>query len=336
MKIALIGWYGHNNAGDDRILFALRSFFQSHDFLITSGFKDALERIDQINQCDYVLIGGGGLILRGTGQYSGLIDRIKPRMSCVGISIEALHKDNIDFIDAIKQKAEIIYVRDLNSCVLLGANQKVIVGPDLTFLYPYDPKKLSHKEICGLNLREWHYANLEHLGKLSTGIKHLDKRFPKLKKFYPFSKWEPERLVRTLGRLFVSVLPIPLYTEPNRNNDIKILKNYFNDVPTTFSTDTYNQARYFIGMRLHSLIFACQMGIPFLSLSYQPKNKEFCKSIGLNASVNLYNLNNLEYLIKNMKENYFEIREHLLDYTSEQNKHAWKIMRDISKVVLFK
>jgi len=45
--------------------------------------------------------------------------------------------------------------------------------------------------------------------------------------------------------------------------------------PTEFTIVDLQACRYIVGMRLHALIFACQAAIPFLSLSYQPKNEGF-------------------------------------------------------------
>ncbi len=33
-------------------------------------------------------------------------------------------------------------------------------------------------------------------------------------------------------------------------------------------------------MRLHGIVFAYMLGIPFLSIAYDPKNQNFCESIG--------------------------------------------------------
>src|SRR4051794_3592764 len=82
MRIGLIGWYGRQNAGDERILHAIRVAFSRHDVLPTNSFDHAWSIIDELNRCDLVLLGGGGLILRGFGVYAGLIGAIKPRFAC--------------------------------------------------------------------------------------------------------------------------------------------------------------------------------------------------------------------------------------------------------------
>jgi polysaccharide pyruvyl transferase WcaK-like protein len=312
-------------------LFSLQHFFNGHDFLVTSGFDDAFRKIEELNQCDYVIIGGGGLVLRGFGRYSALIDGLKPNFGCVGISVEAVHEDNRTFIDTIKAKADFIYVRDLNSQFLLQNQPKVVVGPDLSYLYPFEPIEPTKRESCGVNLRNWHYANVEYGGRLYQWLVYLDRRIPHFQRFYPFQKWQPQKLITSLHKRFKSILPLPLYTESKRKNDVKELQRYFDSVPTSFSPDLFNKTRYLVGMRLHSLIFASQVGIPFLSLSYQPKNVEFCKSIQLDCSVDLFDISRIDNRLEYLREYYSEIRSHLLEFTNQKRKHAWELMNSISR-----
>ncbi len=331
MKIGIIGWYGHENAGDERLLLTLRRFYKGNEFLIASGLDDASRKIDDINCCDYVLLGGGGLILRGFGRYAEFIEKLRPKFGCVGISVEAVHRDNEAFIDAIKTKADFIYVRDVNSQTLLECHPKVVVGPDLSYLYPFKLVEPKREECCGLNLRHWHYAKAEYGGRLYRSLVSLDKRFSNFKRIYPFTKWEPGRLVTNLRNRFDTVFPLPLYTEGYRKNDIKELQHFFRNVPLSFSPHLFNEIRYLVGMRLHSLIFASQMGIPFLSLSYQPKNVEFCKSIQMDCSIDLFNMSGLHERLEYLKEHYDEIRAHLIEFSNQQKKLAWETMNLLSQ-----
>ena len=55
MKLGIIGWYGHSNLGDERILYCLKKNFSHHDIVVFHGLNDAYKRIDLVNKCDYVL-----------------------------------------------------------------------------------------------------------------------------------------------------------------------------------------------------------------------------------------------------------------------------------------
>ena len=154
-RIGVIGWYGHGNAGDERILACLRRLFDGDELLPTHSLKDALERLEDLNRCDYVLFGGGGLVLQRTGRYATLFERLEPPFSCVGLGVEFRDPDNQDLLEVLKDRAEFIHVRDTDSCARLERHAKVITGTDLTFLYPFDVAPWSTTPSCALNLRRW-------------------------------------------------------------------------------------------------------------------------------------------------------------------------------------
>jgi hypothetical protein len=94
MRLGLIGWYGHENAGDERILYCLRRLFAGKDLLVTQGFDDALRRLPDLDRCDFVVLGGGGLILRGCNRYARIFESVKTRFGCLGLGVETRHPDN--------------------------------------------------------------------------------------------------------------------------------------------------------------------------------------------------------------------------------------------------
>ena len=132
MKIGIIGYYGKGNIGDERILHCLRLFLKKHEihsFTITSN-----ERIDKINSCDYVLVGGGGLLLRRANQFYGLLSKITKPIGVVGIGVDSMNNDMAKTVDFLLEKSDFFIVRDKESRELLSNHPKVKVGPDLTFL----------------------------------------------------------------------------------------------------------------------------------------------------------------------------------------------------------
>ena len=315
MRLGLIGWYGHKNVGDERILYCIKRFFSNYEFYITSGWQDAKYKINELNKCDYILIGGGGLILRNIGQHTSLINNLKKPFGLLGVSVEAKDKSMEDFLETIKQKAEFILVRDSQSRKCLDNHYKVIVGPDLTFLYPLDIANEVKEDICGLNLRDWYYWSGTLHGPYYNLMKTLNVKFPFIKCLYPFKKWEPSRTVMCIRNNFKYVLPMPFYFEANTLNDHDVMSRYFQNVPQTFKPDIYNSIHYLIGMRFHSIVFATQCGVPFISLSYQPKNAEFCSGMGLDIlSMDIYEMNKLVDKIEYVKNNYDRIRRHLISY----------------------
>lgn len=333
MRIGLIGWYGHANAGDERILYCLRRFLSGDEIYVTSGLGDAYTKIQELNRCDYVLLGGGGLILRGFGVYADLIRQIRPRLGCVGISVEAAHKDNCELVEVLKHKAEFILVRDEESRKLLGNGGKVQVGPDLSFLYPFELAEPVRADSCGINLRNWYYWRCEHLSPRYYVMRWLDDRFSMLSRFYPFTRWRPEEAFQILEDSFAELVPLPLYTEKGTENDSDVLRCFFGSTEQTFSADAYRACRYVVGMRLHASIFACQMGIPFLSLAYMPKNWEFCRAAGMERfCLGLFDLSELRSKVAEMKASAVSVREMLVDFRRDQEREIHSIMTEIRKV----
>ena len=336
MKIAIIGWYKHNNAGDERILYCLKKFFHQHEIFVFDAFEEALQLIDEVNKCDFVLIGGGSLILRNRNKYVELIDKIKPAMGCVGIGIEAYHQDNAEFINAIKEKSEFIIVRDERSQSFLNYDKKVICAPDLTFLYPAEIIEVSQNEICSLNLIKINFWKADKEVKSIFNdfmkiVNKFNKIFPLIENIYPLPKWQASKTVKSIKKNFSEIIPAPLYFENHNQNDYYALSEFFDNCPNRFSFDLYKNTKYSIAMRLHSIIFSCQMGIPFISLSYSPKNSEFCKSIEMSDfSIDIYNLSNLEAAAVKIKEDYSNIREKLLYYREKNQLEINQVMNNIA------
>ena len=78
-------------------------------------------------------------------------------------------------------------------------------------------------------------------------------------------------------------------------------------------------------MRLHGLIFACQTGIPFVSLSYQPKNRAICKDLRLAwASVELGDDDALDAALRSLIARGKELRTELLERPEENVQCRWK------------
>src|SRR6185369_2005936 len=166
MKLAVIGFYGHGNPGDDRILYCLRQLFQKHEVIPINGFAGMRSQRELVNSCDYVFFGGGGVVQRGTGIHAPIFRDLRPPFACLGISVEAVHGDNAALLSVLHEKSNFILVRDERSAKAFGPSNKVVVGPDLTFLYPYAPSDLKNGDsnVCGLNLLPWGFWPFQYKG----------------------------------------------------------------------------------------------------------------------------------------------------------------------------
>ena len=334
MKLGVIGWYGHSNFGDERMLYCIKKIFSGHNFLISKNWNDAREKINELNKCDYILIGGGGLILRNIFNQMDFFQSLKKPFALIGISVEANHDNMNSFFHMIKEKAEFILVRDKQSKKYLGNHYKVIVGPDLTFLYPFDIVNEVKDDICGFNLRYWFFWKAQLHGNFHNLMIKMNNMFSIFKNIYPLKKWEPDKAVKIIKRNFKHIIPVTFYSEKDAINDYIILAQYFKNVSPLFDISLYDKIRYLVGMRYHSIVFAVQCGVPFISLSYQPKSKKFCSDIDLNMlSVDIFNLNELEDTIYYIKDNYHEIRNHIISYREEAIKDIKYIFSSISSLI---
>lgn len=334
MKIGVIGWYGHDNAGDERILTCLRRLFVGHELLVFGELGVANAQIPRLNQCDFVLFGGGGLILRGTGQFAALFEQLHCPFGCIGISVEAVHRDNRDLIAILRDRATFIYVRDKESARIFAQPTKVLTGPDLTFLYPYPIVDAVAEDTCGVNLRAWRFWPGEHRGFFDQCMGKLNQQVENLYSKYPLPKWSPAYAAEIAKKYFSALIPISLYNEPNTATDASVLQHYFSGVYAQFTDHSYDACRYFIGMRLHALIYACQKGIPFISLSYQPKNVVFCHELGMKQlSVDIYHTERLIAAIAYLKDNHRTLRDKMITYRNQAHLEVWAAAKHMLDVM---
>ena len=83
-------------------------------------------------------------------------------------------------------------------------------------------------------------------------------------------------------------------------------------------------------MRLHSIIFATQLGLPFISLSYEPKNESYCADLRHpELSVKLKDWDDVFKKVKYVENRYAEIRNDLITYTYGSNIQAKQIFHKI-------
>lgn len=252
MRIALIGWNGHHNAGDDRMTECVVDFFQPH---VTDVFDlNCWATPEVFKQYDWILIGGGDLWKRDLGRKTfELIADPPTRLGMIGIGV--VRNDWRLFLHTYRllRNAKFVLVRDKESYDLLWRHPRVVVGPDLTWLSLYP--LVSHycqSDPIGLNARPW-----------------------------PVGFWKGYRIdwesVINNPRWKFEVKPIPLHAE----QDHHLLRHFCENVPDKFNPTLLDGISVLVGMRFHSLIFAAQRGIPFIGICYHPKCWRFMRAIGL-------------------------------------------------------
>jgi polysaccharide pyruvyl transferase CsaB len=333
MKIFLFGYYGFKNLGDELLLIKILEDLQKvvpqakfyiwtsdpnftenflKEFLVKSVYRDNPEdTVSAIKNSDIVILGGGGIIQeyyginvvdlfrnfgKGVASYAippliGKIFKKKVFYWCLGHS-PVITDEAISFSRFFYSLADVITLRDEYSFSTLKElikEEKTSIYLDVDPLLDLDLSKYlkePKEKILGVSLRSW-FNNKFLIEKVSQALNELLKEDKDLKLF---------------------LIPFDL------NLDIEIieaLKNYFpSDRLYSFEIKTLedviealSQCKFFLGMRLHSLILAYKLNKPFLTLSYDVKTEEF---------VNLVNGDFIKTTELNEKELFFKLKKLLV------------------------
>lgn len=324
MKIAVFGWYGHDNAGDERIKFCLHHFLTDLGGISVVDFYDLHEEAvkgatSKFNSYNLVIIGGGGLIL-SRHNYHDFILGIKTKIITIGISVETVLRGNPrKFSQALIDKSTMILVRDqesYNKLKVLDHHNKIKNSFDLTFLNPYELNPDTNNQLLGINL----------LAKTSTSnsILRLQLKLTRFnRRFYPSTTCF-EKMIQELQQSY-QLSPIPLYCKkqnidvlPHQYNDILFMKQYFDQVPDSFNSEDMDKCDILLSMRLHGLIFAAQKGIPFLTFSIYPKQINFLKETGTEDNIiNINELNLVKNKIEALKSNLENTKNKIIAYRTK-------------------
>jgi len=328
-KILFIAWFGQGDFGDEAMAYALRSYlarcnvkkvkyyqagrfpkyigkndieFNSlHSFNINSWTKKIVDYIF-FRSFDTVLIGGGS-VLHSCHSISWKLKLVKTIAKfsgekffsgCVGVSIDNFKSPEIkklcsEFLDTI----DLSIFRDSSSYELaknISSNKRLYSSLDTSLLL---------HNAC---LREKDKVTKEEglVGIILVKNKSELRVFEKKKHF--------EVYLKIVNELLAQGKKITLFTfyigDDCLDGDLNIeLKNKC-DMPQKVSIYVFNgdifsvvremsKCENIISMRLHGIIFAYILGVPFLSLGYNEKNNNFCKTINYPRNL-YYNFNLVE------------------------------------------
>lgn len=301
-NIVISGYYGFNNAGDEAMLYSilstLRKNFGESDITVISGNPDVtcnifkvnaiprfniLSIIKSIGQSD-LLISGGGSLLQDVTSWKSLIYYLS--IICVGICFGKhvfLYSQGIGpvrhrwvrwILKAVLNHVDAITVRDNESkgfLERLGVKNDIYCTADAVLsLSPVSLTKgkeiLSEnnipldKKIIGISIRRW--MDTDYWSKqLRSYMEAMNKNEEYNFVFIPMQF--PE--------------------------DYKTTQEYCAGIPHSFilkksysTEDLMSLIGCFdllVGIRLHALIFAALMHVPFLGISYDPKIDNFLQAI---------------------------------------------------------
>jgi|GEM_PF-111574 len=306
MRIALSGYYGFDNAGDEALLSAitmsLKRIHPGLEFLVLSGNPQKTAHLHGVQAVYYMnpwqvfrgllssdlLISGGGSIFQDVTSGRSLVYYI----SVVALA-KLLGKPVIFYAQGVgpinrplskllmrlvANRVDLITLRDQDSLQLLreiGVNQPEIrVTSDPVFaLTPLE----EDYEAVDIKL-----AQLIDLRKPVIGVS--------VRQWSALEGYQPE-LAHCLDDLIdqgYQVLFIPMSYPDDVEESTRVV-NLMEKPATVLAQDLnsrqhlalISRMNFIIGMRLHSLVFAASMGIPFAGISYDPKVDAFLKQFSI-------------------------------------------------------
>ncbi|MBI5754307.1 polysaccharide pyruvyl transferase family protein [Candidatus Peregrinibacteria bacterium] len=344
MKIVVCGNYGAQNLGDELILEGLLETLKTAapraEITVMSGdpaattkiynvqsvskfpagvrsfFSGSEETIKAVKECDYFILGGGGLF-NDLKIHASIIWAIQARQALkykkpliiYGQSIGPLSTISKFLIKSIFKKAAFIAVRDQDSAKELskiGVHQKIFVTPDLAFRLPSSKPVVTQKKSPTIIIA------LRNLFGFPNDL---------IKEFGTFCNWLIEEQNCQLefidfqqGVVGDYELHKTVIAHIQQKNKIK----HFSAITDTKELLAhFEQADFVFGMRLHSIICAIKACKPFIAISYSRKIDSMIKDSGLekyclqHEKINNYLLQNLFISLKDSKIKFTEKLHHL-------------------------
>ncbi len=306
MKIALSGYYGFDNAGDEALLAAIchtiRNIEPRADFVVFSGSPEKtaqlhhLRAVDRMNPgliirelltSDLLISGGGSLLQDVTGPrslpyYISIVALAKALNKRVMFYAQGIGPINRKFskllMHSIANRVDYITLRDEDSMRLLeqlGVNRppiKVTADP----VFALEPSSLDYEQaqillqehgiiedkMIGVSVRYWKAleGHQSDLAQVLDCLAEKDYQIAFIPMDYPQDVAESRRVAALMKK------------------DSTIIDKSLSSLEHIALISNFD---LLIGMRLHSLIFAANRGIPFAGISYDPKIDAFLKSFDL-------------------------------------------------------
>jgi polysaccharide pyruvyl transferase WcaK-like protein len=288
MKIAIFGYYNALNAGDDRIQYCITKLLQGNSIVFLPHYLSPPQ--EYLQSFDWILIGGGGLVFERVGIWVNIkqwITKCKAKIGVFGLGVNRVSQDLLPELLDLIEKSDFFYVRDEISKSLLNDHPKVEVHPDLTWCFPFppvEPNTSSTNNKIAINLAPCHWKD-----------------------------FVPEMWIKELSQFQLNPFPLNF----NVDRDFDLLEKYLWKIPfQEFSLQPLIDSEILVACRFHAIIFAMQMGKPFLAINYDHKVERLLKESNLSECC----LETTEYALLVEKINF--IRENQVEIQKKINSFA--------------
>lgn len=320
MNILISGYYGYKNIGDEAVLssiiLGLKKFYPHAQITVLSADIEATQKQHKVEAiprynffllrkaimaCDVFISGGGSLFqdrtsARSLYYYLSLILLAKyygKKVIVFGQGFGPIKLLNTSIAKRVLRQADYLFMRDIVSAhqvlALKIPKQKVksFIDPafilerkeiNLDIVQKKEGISFSSRPVIGVSPRNIFDNQDKTFHILASALDHLVHWLGAQIVFIPFRKPEDIEVINRISYLM--------------KEKSKVLLNDYD--PGELLT-LVAQCDFFIGMRLHSLIFSALANVPMLGLSYDPKVSSLMLKLN-QPSVNAQ-IDNLEHFM---------------------------------------
>ncbi len=356
MKIALSGYYGFDNAGDEALLAAITSSIRKlapqAQFVVFSGsphqtallhrvkavyYMNPFKVFWQLLTCDLLISGGGSIFqdvtsARSLPYYISVVALAKFLGKPVIFYAQGVGPINLKLsrwlMRLIANKVDLITLRDEESAQLLhsiGVTQpplKITADP----VFYLEPQTTVSNKLLPI---------IRQLGdKPLIGVA--------VRKWLPLEGYQ-KNLALVLDRLAAAgkyqivFIPMAFPEDVAESKRVaELMKNKAVIIEQNLSSDEHlaliAKLDFMIGMRLHALIFAANSGVPFAGISYDPKIDAFLNifalpSLACEPEAMLQSINSL-LNDKKRQDSVKQIAAGLRNQSAENARLALSLLKD--------
>ncbi len=307
----LCGYYGYKNMGDEALLSAIASNLEAKCpgcciAVLTRSAKDAglperYHAFDRFNifsvmrviSKSKVLIFGGGNLIQDVTSTKSLFYYLSllywanrcgvyTMLYANGIG-PLVHRKNHSITAKILNSVDVITLRESRSAALLKTmnvtEPYIEITADEVFTLPESKLEISDKfpkNYFVISIRSWDTLDEHYVEKFSTFAEYVKRTYSYTPVVLSFNDEEDAQVCKKLA---------------------DSLKTYcFTNMDTDQARAILANAKFTVGMRLHSLVFSTLEGVPAIGISYDSKVISFLEYIGVDMLVPCDNIN-LEALI---------------------------------------
>lgn len=259
LKIALLGYYGHLNAGDDLLRNSMEQLLKEHRLMISAWDPP----LALLNEADLIVCGGGSL----WPERKFLLDLLKsPRTlkkpyMVIGISAKRKNEASEHATERLVNSSVFFHVRDNETKQALGAISRINVGADLFWWSEWEPTSHANPEPNTLALALRDTQDLA---------------------------WQPHEIINSLRGAGLKLLSFPFYfgsplhDKRATQTDSAFMSALGVDYPHQAWTPAPAQrSEVVIAMRYHAIHVAVRLGKPVIGLDCHPKIRSFFNENGL-------------------------------------------------------